>query len=313
MPHDAEQAPVLTAKGRKRGLGRGLSALFDDTEDDTVKSDLAYHETTQQNARRTLGVDQLEAGTFQPRQFMEPDALAELTESIAMHGVLQPILVRPARGRDDRFEIIAGERRWRAAQRAQLHEVPVIIKDFDDTIALQVALIENLQRENLNAIEEAAGYRRLMDEFGHSQERLAAAMGKSRSHVANMLRLLNLPASVLEAVQAGKLTAGHARALVTAADPEALMGQILTGGLSVRETERLAAAHSRAGKKLRTKIEKDIDTLALEVELTGALGMKVTLDMAGQGGAVRIAFKSLDQLDAIVGLVARGRNGRIAV
>jgi ParB family chromosome partitioning protein len=307
-------------KMKKRGLGRGLSALFDDDEDDAVPAADASTDAASGGAgvsRRVVGIDQLEPGTFQPRKTMDADSLKELSESIAVHGVLQPILVREKPGAPGRYEIIAGERRWRASQKAQLHEVPVIVKDFDDSTAMQVALIENLQREDLNAIEEALGYRRLMEEFSHTQEKLAAALGKSRSHIANMVRLLNLPDSVQAEIRQGKISAGHARALITAENPEALMRQIIAQGLSVRDTEKLAA--QKAGKakpagRTFNGSEKDIDTLALEEEMSNALGMKVTIDMKSGGkGAFKIDFKSLDQLDEVLRLLSQSKAGRMVV
>lgn len=282
---------------RKRGLGRGLSALFDDGEEGAA---LENDTTAVPAGRRQIGIDQLEPGIYQPRRDMDDDALAELAASIAVHGVLQPILVRPISGAADRYEIIAGERRWRASQKAQLHEVPVIIKDFDDKTTLEVALIENLQREDLNAVEEALGYRRLMDEFGHTQEKLAAGLGKSRSHIANSVRLLSLPEPVLAHIRQGRLSAGHARALVTAENPESLAEQIIANGLNVRETERLMADHSgRPARQAATpKPAKDVDTLALEKEMSDMLGMRVSVDMRSRAsGTLKIDFASLDQLD----------------
>lgn len=306
-------------KSKKRGLGRGLSALFDDEETEqsgagagnaTSSKDVA----SSSGNRRMVGIDLLEPGTFQPRRDIDPATLAELSESIAVHGVLQPILVRERPGKSGRYEIIAGERRWRASQKAQLHEVPVIVYNFDDVTALQVALIENLQREDLNAMEEAQGYRRLMDEFGHTQEKLAAALGKSRSHIANMVRLLNLPDSIQVQIRQGKISAGHARALITAEDPEALMEQILSKGLNVRETEKLAAQTSGRSSASSVKREKDIDTLALEAEMSSALGMKVTVDLRGKGaGALKIDFRSLDQLDEILRLLTLNKTSRVIV
>ncbi len=295
-------------KSKKRGLGRGLSALFEDDEDvqDEAAGGTAGDTSVVSGARRTAGIDQLEPGPFQPRGIMDADALSELSQSIAVHGVLQPILVREKPGSEGRYEIIAGERRWRAAQKAQLHEVPILIKNFDNETALEVALIENLQREDLNAIEEAAGYRRLMNEFGHTQEKLAAALGKSRSHVANMVRLLNLPDSVLDHIRAGKLSAGHARALVTSSDPERLAQQIMAHGLNVRDAERLAADSAGKPRQPRAKAEKDIDTLALEAEVSATLGMKVAIDMrSGGAGALKIDFRSLDQLDDVLHRLSR--------
>ncbi len=290
-------------KSKKRGLGRGLSALFEDDEDVAValSADVQEQAPAAGPSRRTVGIDQLEPGEFQPRGAMDPDALDELSRSIAVHGILQPILVREKPGEAGHYEIIAGERRWRAAQKAQLHEVPILVRNFDDVTALEVALIENLQRQDLNAIEEAAGYRRLMDEFSHTQEKLAAALGKSRSHVANMVRLLNLPESVQEYLRQGKLSAGHARALITAADPAALAQKIVEAGLNVREAERLAADHAAKPRAAKSRPEKDIDTLALEAEMSATLGMKVSIDMrSGGAGLLKIDFRSLDQLDEVL-------------
>lgn len=281
---------------RRRGLGRGLSALFGDDEDEADAG------AATPSSRRVVGIDQLEPGPFQPRKVMDKDALDELAESVAVHGVLQPLLVRAKPGEADRFEIIAGERRWRAAQRAQLHEVPVIVKELDEETAFEIALIENLQREDLNALEEAQGYRRLMDDFGHTQEKLAAVLGKSRSHVANMVRLLNLPENVQNYVRQGKLSAGHARTLITASHPEALAREIVDKGLSVREAEKLAAdfsAKPAAGGK-KAKPSKDVDTLALEEEVSNVLGMKVTIDVRGKGGSLKVDFRNFDQLDEVL-------------
>ncbi len=288
-------------KGGQRGLGRGLNALFEDEEGVYPQADAEGH--TPGAARTMLGLDQLEPGAYQPRNQFTGDSIAELAESISVHGVLQPLIVRPKPGVADMYEIVAGERRWRAAQAAQLHEVPVIIKDLADGAALEIALIENLQRENLNPVEEAQGYQRLMEEFGHTQEQAARALGKSRSHVANTLRLLNLPRSVLEMLRDGRLSAGHARTLVTADDPEALARQIVEQSLSVRDAEKLAADSSgrpaaKKGGKAAAKPPKDADTLALEEELSNALGMSVTIDMKdGASGMLKIGFTSLDQLD----------------
>lgn len=295
---------------KKRGLGRGLGALFEDEEGVYPQPDPAGQ--TPGATRRMAGIDQLEPGPWQPRQYIAHEQLNELAESIAVHGVLQPILVKQKDGFDNRFQIVAGERRWRAAQKAQLHEVPIIIKQMDDAQALEIALIENLQRADLNALEEAQGYKRLMDEFGHSQEKLAAGLGKSRSHVANMIRLLGLPVSVQNLIRQGKLSAGHARALITAQNPEELAQHVVAQGLSVRETEKLAAsAAGRLAPKGKGKgggdgaAKKDVDTLALEKEITNMLGMKTLVDMAGDGkggrtGWLKIEFKDLDQLDDLL-------------
>ncbi|MCB9990197.1 MAG: ParB/RepB/Spo0J family partition protein [Rhodospirillales bacterium] len=287
---------------KKRGLGRGLNALFEDEEGIYPQADPQGH--TPGTARLMVGVDQLEPGTYQPRRKFSDESINELAESIAVHGVLQPLIVRQKPGFDGTYEIIAGERRWRASQKAQLHEVPVIVKELDDGQALEIALIENLQREDLNPVEEALGYQQLIEEFGHTQEKAAAVLGKSRSHVANMIRLLSLPRKVMDMVRDGKLSAGHARTLVTAENPEELANIIVSQGLSVREAERLAADKSgrTPGKrKSGSKAEKDVDTLALEDEITNALGMKVSIDVKGQGtGALKIRFETLDQLDDLL-------------
>ncbi len=293
-----------SASSKKRGLGRGLNALFED-EESAFDMDVEEKLAGKGGQRQMMGVDQLEPGSYQPRREFDEDALKELADSIAVHGVLQPLIVRPKAGFYT-YEIIAGERRWRAAQQAQLHEVPVIVKDIGDDKALEIALIENLQRRDLNPIEEARGVRQLIEEFGHTQEKAAAVLGKSRSHVANMVRILNLPRKVLDYIHAGKISAGHARTLVTADDPLALAEQIISRGLSVRDAEALASqAREKSGKstsKKAGKTAKDVDTLALEEEISGILGMKVTIEVTGGAGAgvVKIGFKNLDQLDEVI-------------
>ncbi len=290
------------ASSKKRGLGRGLNALFEDDETAFPAAGDSSGEAASGGPKHIAGIDQLEPGSLQPRKHMDREGLEELAASIAVHGVLQPILVRPKKGEDNKFEIIAGERRWRAAQKAQLHEVPVIIKTLDDEQALEIGLIENLQREDLNPMEEAQGYQRLLDEFGHTQEKLAFALGKSRSHIANMTRLLDLPESVQTMVRQGKLSAGHARTLITAKNPEELARHIVDKGLSVREAEKLAAEKSgRPAKPKSSAAGKDVDTLALEKEVTNLLGMKVSIDVKGKGGGtLKVSFSSLDQLDEIL-------------
>ena len=295
-----EEKPV---DSKKRGLGRGLNALFEDEEGVYPQADPDGQ--TPGTERLMLGLDQLEPGTYQPRRNFNDESLKELAESISVHGVLQPLVVRKKPGFDGTFEIIAGERRWRASQIAQLHEVPVIIKELNDEQALEIALIENLQREDLNPIDEARGYKQLVEEFCHTQEKAAAILGKSRSHVANMMRLLMLPSKVLEMLKDGKLTMGHARTLITADDPEALAKMIVEQGLSVRAAEQLAADFA-AGKavkgKKKAKAAKDVDTVALEEEVSNSLGMKVTIDVKGNkgGGMMKIQYKSLDQLDEVL-------------
>lgn len=294
---------------KKRGLGRGLNALFEDEEAGfsgdpapVVQGDAAPSAT-----RRMLGIDQLQPSPFQPRQYMDEASLNELAQSVAIHGVLQPILVRQKPGAANIWEIIAGERRWRAAQRAKLHEVPVVIKELDDETAAEIALIENLQRADLNALEEAQGIKRLMEDYGHTQEKLASVLGKSRSYVANMVRLLSLPVAVQVMMHEGKLSAGHAKVLVSAAHPEALARRIIEEGLSVREAEKMAASEAKAKPAKASaapsgqKVAKDVNVLALEKDLTDKLGLKVTIDLKKDGkGAVRVDYKTLDQLDDVI-------------
>jgi ParB family chromosome partitioning protein len=275
-------------------LGMGLSALMGDAP--------AAPSAPQVGPPRNLPIASIEPGPFQPR--MEPDrqALQELAASITEHGILQPLLVRPKPGAAGRYQIIGGERRWRAAQIAKLHDVPVVIRDFDDRMAMAAGLVENLQREDLNAIEEAEGFARLIDQFGLNQESLARAVGKSRSHIANTLRLLNLPATIREHLRAGRLSAGHARALLGAEEPEKLATQILTRGLSVRQAEAMAAAQPKNPEARRTNA-KDSDTLALERQLLERLGLQVTIKHFGKGGQVTISYNDLDQLDGLIRLL----------
>ncbi len=275
-------------------LGMGLSALMGDAP--SVPTAPAA------GPPRSLPITMIEPGPFQPR--MEPDrqALQELAGSITEHGILQPLLVRPKPGAAGLYQIIGGERRWRAAQIAKLHDVPVIIRDFDDRMAMAAGLVENLQREDLNAIEEAEGFARLIEQFGLNQESLARAVGKSRSHIANTLRLLNLPPAIREHLRAGRLSAGHARALLGAEEPEKLATQILLRGLSVRQAEAMAAAQPKNPEARRTNI-KDSDTLALERQLLDRLGLHVAIKPSGKGGQVTISYNDLDQLDGLIRLL----------
>ncbi|MFC0410272.1 ParB/RepB/Spo0J family partition protein [Roseomonas elaeocarpi] len=272
-------------------LGMGLSALLGDAPAATSGNEIARH----------LPIEAIEPGPFQPRGPMEPEALAELAASIKEHGVLQPILVRPKPDASGTWQIIGGERRWRAAQLARLHEVPVVVREFDDRTAMAAGLVENLQREDLNPLEEAIGYQRLLDEFGLKQEGLGQAVGKSRSHVANTLRLLNLPEKVRALLSSGSLTAGHARALLTAADPVKLAEQVVTRGLNVRQTEALAAATPAKPNAARTA--SDPETRDLERRLGDRLGLGVAIKRAGKGGKLVLAWKDLDQLEGIIRLL----------
>lgn len=272
-------------------LGRGLSALLGDVAAPAAGSP----------GLRTLSVAQIEPGPFQPREVMDEAALAELAASVREHGVLQPLLVRPIKGRPDRFQIIGGERRWRAAQAAGLHEVPALLRDFSDREAMAAGLVENLQRQDLNALEEAEGYGRLVEQFGLTQDALARAVGKSRPHVANTLRLLNLPARVRDLLREGALTAGHARALLSAKDPVALALQVVDRGLNVRQAEALASAKDLPPRAERS--QPDAATRALEQEITAHLGLKVAIRHGGRGGQVVLTYRDLDQLDGLVRLL----------
>ena len=286
---------ISSVRKRPGGLGRGLSALLGEVEREApVAAD----------GQRAIGVHSVAIAAIhphpgQPRRHFDETALEELAQSIAMRGVLQPILVRP---HDGGYQIIAGERRWRAAQRAHLHEIPVIVRDFDDVQTLEIALIENIQRQDLNAIEEAEAYQRLIADYGHSQEALGKLVNKSRSHVANLVRLLDLPEPVRNDVSTGALSMGHARALVTAKNPMALAREVIDRGLSVRETEQLArearpGARKPAGPGSPTPPNADIQ--ALERQLGDLLGLKVAIAHGPDGGSVVLRYATLDQLDMI--------------
>ena len=279
------------------GLGRGLGALLGEAPSPPAQS------TSAAGGVRTIEIARIRPNPAQPRQIFDEQAMAELAASIAERGVLQPILVRPV---DDSYELIAGERRWRAAQRAQLHEIPAIIRDFDEESRAEVALIENIQRENLNAIEEAEAYRRLISGYGHSQEVVGRLVGKSRSHVANLLRLLELPDAVRLMLLRGDISMGHARAILTAPDPEQLANEIVEGDLSVRQAEHLAKkvrpgpGHDIGRASARTaRRAVDADLEALERQLGDLLGLKVKVTHARNGGTVALHYSSLDQLDLI--------------
>jgi ParB family chromosome partitioning protein len=287
---------AMADEARSR-LGRGLASLIGD-----VGGEAAHAERPR--AQRRVPIEFLKANPRNPRRSFDDTELNELAASIKEHGIIQPIVVRPIKGAIDRFEIIAGERRWRASQRAGLHEVPIVSIEVSDTDALEIMIIENVQREDLNAMEEARGYHALADEFKHSQDDIAKVVGKSRSHVANMMRLTKLPDEVQAYIASGKLSAGHARALIGVPDPAAAAKRILQDGLSVRQTEALAheeGVPERKPQKARAgKAVKDSDTVALEKRISDALGMKVTVEHRDPGGVVQIKYKDLDQLDDIV-------------
>ena len=288
-------------KLEKRGLGRGLSALMADV--DLIPSERPA-------PRQVLPVEQMTPNPDQPRRSFAPEALQELADSLRSRGMLQPLIVRPHPSDKGLYQIVAGERRWRAAQIAQLHEVPVIVRELSDTEVLEVAIVENIQRADLNAIEEAASYRQLMDRFGHTQERLADALNKSRSHIANLLRLLNLPDQVQIWLKEGKLTAGHARALITAPNAVELARKVIEKNLSVRETEELVRrqAEARQAKQTSRRPEKDADTRALESDLAAHLKMKVAINHSGKdGGQLEISYRDLEQLDQLCQILAVDR------
>jgi ParB family chromosome partitioning protein len=288
-----ERNTPVTEDGRRRNLGRGLSALFGEESED-------YAALDRLRQGKTVPIDFVRPGRFQPRRHFDEEAMQALAESIREKGVLQPLLVRRHPEAANSYEIIAGERRWRAAQMAQLHEIPVVIRELEDHEALEIALVENIQREDLTALEEAEGYRRLMDEFAHTQDNLAKAVGKSRSHVANMMRLLGLPDSVKQLLDAGELSAGHARALLNAEDPTELAAQVVRRGLNVRETEKLAQGARTLVMTPKAKPAKDPDTAALERDLGNLLGLRVTVNFAGRGGALTIHYRTLEQLDDVL-------------
>ncbi|MCK0141358.1 ParB/RepB/Spo0J family partition protein [Aliiroseovarius sp. F20344] len=291
----------MSKSQKNRGLGRGLSALMADVAVEEPTKDAS---SEPRRADMMVPIEKISPNPEQPRRTFTQEQLDDLAASIKEKGVIQPLIVRPKPQSDDEYEIVAGERRWRASQMAKLHQVPVVIREYNDTEALEVAIIENIQRADLNAIEEAAGYRDLMDRFGHTQEKVSEALGKSRSYIANLLRLLNLPGDVQAFVRDGKLSAGHARTLVTAENPSALAREIISKGLSVRAAEKLAKGPSLSKpRQTNPKSEKDADTKALESDLSAATGMKVQIDhkAGGEAGTVTIRYQSLDQLDDICG------------
>ncbi len=286
----------MSADTPRRGLGRGLSALMGETAAEQPIDPAAPRAA----GVRMMQVAHIQPNPHQPRRHFDEDALGELAASIERRGLIQPIVVRP-HPHNSSYQIVAGERRWRAAQRAQLHEVPVIVRELSDADTLEFAIVENIQRQDLNAIEEASSYQRLIKDFGHTQEELGKLVAKSRSHVANMLRLLDLPAGVQAMVADGRLSMGHARALITAADPFALAQQVISRELSVRETEKLAKAGKATAKPKAEKAPGPIeaDVAALERQLGDILGLKVVIEHGEKGGKVAISYSTLDQLDLV--------------
>ena len=287
----------MSEEKRTTGLGRGLDALMGAEAEDYASLDKV-------RAAKEIPIENLKPNPFQPRRRFDADDIAQLVQSVREKGVLQPLLVRRMPGHQEFFEIIAGERRWRAAQQAQLHQLPVVIKELADSEALEIALIENIQRADLTALEEAEGYQRLMDEFEHTQEALARVIGKSRSHIANTLRLLNLPDAVKELVDNGELTAGHARALLAARNPVRMAKKVVKKDLNVRQVEALVqqenSQEAGPGEKSQRAI-KPADTVALEGDISAAIGLKVDIkhDRTGGGGALKIQYQTLEQLEDV--------------
>ncbi len=286
----------MTARDATPRLGRGLAALFEDASS-AAGSDFA--------PRATLPTNLLEPGPFQPRTAIDPARLAELTESVRQQGILQPILARPHPTEPGRYQIVAGERRWRAAQANGLNDIPVLVRKLSDTDAMAASLVENLQRQDLDPIEEAQAYKRLIGEFGLTQDQLGGLIGKSRSHVANTVRLLQLPGGVQAHVQSGGLSAGHARALLAHPSPETAARAVMARGLNVRQTETFAQRSLQPRPPAKPAESKDREIVALERDLMARLGLVVQIDSSGTGGSIRIQFRTLDQLDGILALLRR--------
>lgn len=286
-----EEKPMNDNKPSR--LGRGLAALIGDM---ATAEGVRGREAA--GGARRVALGQVIANRANPRRDFDPDQLEELTNSVREKGVMQPLLVRPS-GEPNQYEIIAGERRWRAAQKAGLNDIPIIVRDVDDKEALELAIIENVQRVDLNPLEEAQGYGQLIDQFSYTQQDLAQVIGKSRSHVANTLRLLRLPQDVRDMLARGELTAGHARTLITADDPAGLARRIVEGGLSVREAEALGQKRPAPARKASGGTVKDADTVALERRLSDALGLAVSIEGKGESGRIEIRYRTLEQLDAV--------------
>ena len=286
----------MSERARRRPLGRGLAALFAETE-----TDGSFDPASQ----RRVAIEMIRPSALQPRRRFAEAELDALAQSIREKGVLQPLLVRPVVDDDAAFELVAGERRWRAAQRVGIHEIPVIVRTLSDSEALEIALVENLQREELSALEEAEAYKRLTTEFGRTQASLAEAVGKSRSHVANTLRLLSLPATVRHRLDEGELSAGHARALLAAVDPARVADEVVRRGLNVRATERLVQRRAQLPQQPR-RLLRDADTSALERDLGNRLGLRVRLEPKARGGALTLHYQNLDQLDRVLRLLRAG-------
>jgi len=275
---------------QKKGLGRGLSSLMGDVE-------IPIKENNNKLSDTRIPISKLRANPLQPRRLFNKESINELAASIKSKGLVQPILVRPSEKNPGDYEIIAGERRWRAAQIAQLHEMPAVIKNLNDVETLEIAIIENVQRSDLTVIEEATGYKKLIESYGHTQEQLSEIVGKSRSHVANIMRLLTLPQSIQDMITEGKISAGHARAIMNSAFPEKLAEKIISENLSVREAESIAKQGKNHIKKVRLK---DPDTVDLENSISQKLGLNVEINHKGnKGGHIKVDYKNLDQLELV--------------
>ncbi len=283
----------MMAEKKRQSLGRGLSSLLGEEAKGNAGSGSIQ-------GSRQVPVENLVPGRYQPRHFMDEVKIEELAQSVRENGIIQPLLVRRHAEEEGSFEIIAGERRWRAAQMAKMHEIPVIVKELTDQEALEIGLVENLQRQDLSVLEEADGYQRLIEEFSHTQEALSKTVGKSRSHVANTMRLLGLPEGVKKMLDQGELTAGHARTLLNAPDQLNAARQVVKQGLNVRQTERLVKKLQRKNSNPPGRTKKDINTLALERDLVNLLGLKVSIKFKGDGGALTVHYDSLEQLDDIL-------------
>lgn len=295
----------MIEEARKKGLGRGLSALLGDV---ASVEDEAPGRSQPQKGLQTAPVDLIHPNPDQPRKTFDKDELEDLAASISEKGILQPIIVRPDPSHDGAYQIVAGERRWRAAQLAQLHEVPIIIKDLTDSEVMELGLIENVQRADLNPVEEAEGYAMLIEKYAHTQEALARIVGKSRSYIANSLRLRSLPGDVLSLLRSGKLTVGHARALITAPNASALAKQVVDKGLTVRDVERLGKSALTPRPASRRSL-KDPDTLALEADLKAALGLTVSIAQRreSEAGEIRISYSTLEELDGLCQILSHPR------
>ena len=295
---------MAAERAKRRQLGRGLAALFGESEGEAAAAAAEWE--TEAGAPRRVPIETIRPGPYQPRRHFADAELGALAQSIREKGILQPLLVRPVSEGEAGFELVAGERRWRAAQRVGLHEVPVIVRALADSEAFEIALVENLQREDLSPLEEAAAYSRLIKEFGRTQASLAEAVGKSRSHVANTLRLLSLPAPVRHHLENGTLTAGHARALLAAPEPALLAAEIVRRGLNVRATERLVQRRVAMPRRRQQQSGHDADTPALERDLAASLGLRVTIARKRRGGALTVHYDNLDQLDRVITLLRAG-------